>query len=78
MRGPGVGGIAPETKEDVSLDCAGVGIPTAIGLGGSFSGGSFIGTPRAAGAGGMLGLSVEGSLTGLKCWGVAEGIESIQ
>lgn len=40
-------------------------IPTAIGFGGSLSGGSFMGAPGVGGAGGRLGLSVEGSLTAL-------------
>lgn len=42
--------------------------PTAIGLGGSLRGGSFMGAPGAGGTGGTggrLGLSVEGSLTAL-------------
>ncbi|MEI6321926.1 MAG: hypothetical protein WCP60_02340 [bacterium] len=57
--GPPAGGI--EVEE----------IPTAIGLGGSLSGGSFMGAPGAGGTGGRLGLSMEGSLTAfvvLKFW----------
>lgn len=49
--GPPAGGI--EVEE----------IPTAMGFGGSFNGGSFMGAPGAGGTGGTLGLSVEGSLT---------------
>ena len=37
--------------------------PTAIGFGGNFSGGSFIGAPGTGGTGVTLELSVEGSLT---------------
>ena len=49
--GPPAGGI--EVEE----------IPTAMGFGGSFNGGSFMGAPGAGGTGGTLGLSVGGSLT---------------